>query len=188
MFNDLTELIQQQLKNKPHVVVGISGFAGGGKSTLANKLRDNFGIKDGQIVRLDNIYAPEPRGDGLFDDYNWSVLKQILDDAHAGKPLHYNGRGFKNETYVFNELLPTVVIVEGIRLFRPELRRYFDVSVWVNCPPELALQRAKARDLSQGADEDTMKRWDVEWGPKNQKYFDNYHPDQLASFVYEEYM
>lgn len=63
----------------------------------------------------------------------------------------------------------------------------FDLSVWIDCPPELALSRAKARDLAQGADEAYMKRWDTEWGPKNKEYFDSYRPDRLASFIYKEF-
>jgi uridine kinase len=80
-----------------------------------------------------------------------------------------------------------VVIVEGIRLFRQELMSNFDLSVWIDCPPELALERAKARDLDQGHDEQYMKHWDTEWAPQNEEYYNTHHPDQLASFEYKEY-
>lgn len=187
MFNELTKQIQALLAEKPHVVVAITGFAGSGKSTLASKLADTFDVKDGQILRLDNFYAPTPRGNGLFDDYDWALVKTVLQDAQDSKSLHYVSRGFENDSSVFDEPLPKVVIIEGIQLFRKDFMHYFDIAVWIDCPLELALQRAKARDLSQGHDATYMKRWDTEWGPKNEEYFSAYHPDKLATFIYNEY-
>lgn len=187
MFNELTKQIELLLKQKPHVVVAITGFAGAGKSTLASSLRDHFKIDDAQVIRLDNLYVAKPRGSGLFDDYDWTLAMRILHDAHAGKRLQYQSRGFEEDSFSFDVPLPKVVIIEGIRLFRQELMGNFDLSVWVDCPPALALSRAKARDIKQGADEQYMKRWDAEWGPQNKEYYDTYRPDQLATFIYKEY-
>lgn len=139
-----------------------------------------------QVVRLDNLYAPLPRGSGLFDDYDWPLLIHILETVRHGKPLQYQSRGFEGDCININESLPRVVIVEGVQLFREEFMKYFDISVWIDCPLPIAIQRAKARDLKQGHDEQYMKRWDTEWEPRNLEYFTNYHPEQLASFVYKE--
>jgi uridine kinase len=130
MFNELTKQIDGLLTEKPSVIVGISGFAGAGKTHLADKLRGHYDVSDGQVVHLDNLYMPLPRG-----------------------------TGFKGEPYYFSETLPKVLLVEGIRLYRPEFMDNFDLSIWIDCPPELALRRAKERDLSQGHNEAYMKRW-----------------------------
>ncbi|SVB34635.1 uncharacterized protein METZ01_LOCUS187489, partial [marine metagenome] len=50
--------IERIAKNKPHIIIGITGFGGSGKSHLADRLRDHFGINDNQIVRIDNLYGP----------------------------------------------------------------------------------------------------------------------------------
>ncbi len=117
-------------------------------------------------------------------------MKSIVDDAREEKGLDYQGVNFEGNPYSwrFNEELPKVLIVEGIRLFRQELMDCFDLSVWINCPPELALNRAKSRDQAQGHDEEYMKRWDAEWAPLNQQYFKTYHPEKLADLLYEEYI
>ena len=61
-FEALVSKIERIGKNKPHVIVGITGFGGSGKSYLSDRLRDYFGIDDNQIVRIDNLYGPNPRG------------------------------------------------------------------------------------------------------------------------------
>ncbi len=83
--------------------------------------------------------------------------------------------------------MPKVLLVEGIRLYRPEFMNNFDLSIWIDCPPELALRRAKERDIKQGHGEQYMKRWDTEWGPLSQEYFDKYHPDKLTDVLYKEF-
>ncbi len=188
-FDELAGRIARLLEDKGRVVVGISGFAGAGKSHLATKLRDQFRVRDGQVVRLDNIYMPLPRGTGLFDDYDWLKLREIVEAARASRKLDYQGIGWDGTVYPwrFDEEAPDVLIVEGIRLFRRELMDLFDLSIWIDCPPSLALERAKARDLEQGHDDEYMKRWDAEWAPKNSEYFDVYQPEDLVDIVYDAY-
>lgn len=186
-FNQLVNQIEQLMIDKAHLVIAISGFGGSGKSTLADQLRDHFKIKDEQVVRIDNLYGPNPNGPGIFDQSNWKLLTRILEDVHAGKKLHYEGKNDKGELIYCDEVLPKLVIVEGIRLLQPKFMPKFDISVWIDCPQEFAKQRAKARDRSQGEDEATVARWDTDWGPKDKEYFDTYHPQQLATFLYNDY-
>lgn len=188
MFNELTDNIEKLMQDNDQVVVGISGFPGSGKSTLADRLKSHFINADSHVVRLDNLYTPLPRGTGLFDDYDWTLLRRIVDDVHTGKPLQYRGRGFEGEVLLFDVPPPKIAIVEGIRLFRRQFMDNFNLSVWVDCPPDLALDRAKSRDLGQGNDEAYMQRWDTEWAPKSLEYYRTYHPEHLADFIYLEYM
>jgi uridine kinase len=48
-----------------------------------------------------------------------------------------------------------VLVVDGVFAFRPELDRAWDLRVWLEIAPELALQRATERDtnVTSGADE-----------------------------------
>jgi len=179
VFDELVKQIDDLLSKQDHVVIAISGFGGSGKSMLANRLRDKFKINDRHIVRLDNLFAEQPWGTGVFDDYDWSIITEILQ-----KVL---GRGFFGERISFDEPMPKVVIIEGVRLLRPEAIPYFDIKVWIDCPLNIATERGKARDRAGGADDAHIKRWDTEWTPKEEVYNATYHPDKLASFLYEEW-
>ena len=186
-FEALVSKIEQISKNKPHVIIGITGFGGSGKSHLTDTLKDHFGINDDQIVRIDNLYGPNPNGPSMFDQSDWNLIEHILKDSTAGKRIKYQGKDNKGKALHFNEDLPEIVIFEGIRLLQPRFNQYFDISVWIDCPQDFAIERAKARDRSQGANEETVGGWDTDWGPKDKKYFDSYRPDQLASFIYRDY-
>lgn len=187
MLAELLERINVVRTNNECLVVGMSGFAGSGKSTLASKLAAQLAINDSQIVRIDNLYSAEPRGKELFDEYDWGKLAQIIQDYRAGKDISFLSRSFDDIEKPINMQKPEVLLIEGIKLFRQELMYFFDFSVWIDCPIDFAINRAKARDLKQGHDDEYMKRWDSEWKPQSQEYFDTYKPNLLANFLYRDY-
>jgi hypothetical protein len=105
-FDELVTQIERLMPVKHHVVVGVSEFGGAGKSHLADRLRDNFEIKDEQIVRIDSLYGANPNGDGIFDQSDWPLLARILENVHAGKRLQYQGKDHKGEAVHCDEALP----------------------------------------------------------------------------------
>ena len=109
-FKNLVAEIKQVAKKKQHTIIGITGYGGSGKSYLANQLKDHFSINDDQVVRIDNLYGQNPRGPNIFDQSDWNLIGNILQESSAGKRLRYQGKDHKGKILFFDEELPPVVI------------------------------------------------------------------------------
>jgi len=185
-YNQLIQRIDLLLEQSTPPVIAISVFCGAGKSTLAERLRQHYQLQEPQVVHIDHLYAENPNGPGVFDQSNWTLLKDIILAFKAGKPLRYCGKGFREEPIPIDAPTPPFLLIEGIRLLQLELMSHFDLSVWIDFPFDQAIARAKARDIAQGEGEAYMKRWDTDWGPKDKAYFDKYQPQSLADFLYQQ--
>ena len=138
------------------VVVGIDGQGGSGKSTLARELVQDLPLKVA-VVRGDDFYSdtsdeakallnPE---EGYEDYFDWRRLRSdILGCVRDNSPI------LRYQQYDWNiaalgewlEIpIPEVLIVEGVYTLRPELRDYFDVTVFVQTSETTRLQRQSSR-------------------------------------------
>jgi uridine kinase len=183
-FERLVTSIEAVRARKPRCVVAISGFGGSGKSTLADRLRDRFGLTDDQIVRGDRLVSANPRGQGPFDYVDWPLLEQILREAGRAARLTYTGHDYFGNAIAVDAPFPDVLIIEGLRLFRPDAMSRYDLSVWIDIPLEHATRRAKERNIQQGESAYELGLWDTLWAPLDAQYVAQYAPAELASFLY----
>ncbi len=170
------------------LVVGISGFGGAGKSTYARWLQSQFEAYSyrAALVGIDGfMVAPEKLADGTYGpDFDHDRLEhQVLAHARDGS--------FEYETYDWYEQrlgevvkveMVDVVIIEGVRLFKPEWMSSFDLSIWVNTDRDVARLRGMTRDRDEYRNL-IVEFWDHVWTPRDVEHFDRYRPDTLADFV-----
>ena len=184
MFDELIDAICCQDGG----IVGISGHAGSGKTTLARRIGNALGLSSPQIVHLDDLYnAKSERKGGMFDDYDWVLLKEIISAFREGGRISYIGRGYysDDDTFVVEADRPRALIVEGIRLFNAMTVGFFDIKIWINCSPETANQRAIRREMLRGKPEDVIELLKNVWLPANSHYFEFYRPDLQCDFIFE---
>ena len=168
-------------------VVGISGHGGAGKTTLTARLMNDLGGTAEQVVRTDCFFA-EGAGpsSGLFDLHDWPALFDLLRRLRATPSLPrlaYPVRTYDGAERFCDVSMPPVVVVEGIRLLRPEIMEVLDLAVWIDLTPESAGHRAVERNRGQGDNSAELDLWRTKWIPEGHAYSRLMSPDRLAHVV-----
>ncbi|PUA82371.1 hypothetical protein [Nocardioides currus] len=168
-------------------VVAIAGHGGAGKSTLALRLAADLGVTEDQVVGTDGLYArTDTERAAMWDLHDWPALVDLLTRVRAEptpERLAYRYRWYDGSEGDVDEPMPPVVVVEGIRVVRPELMHLVDLAVWIDLDPVAAAVRAKARNLAQGDSEDELALWDTKWVPEGIEYQRLVRPEELADVV-----
>ncbi len=153
--------------HKP-VVLAIAGCSGSGKTTLAAELATQL---DATLFPLDLYYRDlsqfpiDSRHKRNFDHPDSLESELILDhvrDLADGKPIQRPVYDFKthSRTDRFDTVTPgNVVIVEGIlALHYAELRPHYNMSIYVEAPHEVCLNRRIHRDMRErGRTEESVR-------------------------------
>ena len=155
--------------NSP-VMVAIAGASGSGKSTLAIELARSLG---GIHFSLDSYYRDlsqltvEARPLENFDDPK--MIDSGLLVAHIGalasgraieRPL-YDFASYVRDPVATETVRPgTLVVVEGLfTLYFPELRPFYQLSVFVDTPDDVCFSRRLKRDIEErGRTLESVKR------------------------------
>ena len=122
----------------------------------------------------------------MFDLHDWPVLFDLLNRLRAAPyppRLLYPVRTYDGAQRTCDEPMPPVVIVEGIRLLRPETMPLLDLAVWIDLSPESAGRRAIERNRSQGDSSAELDLWHTKWIPEAHAYAQSTNPDRLAHVV-----
>jgi uridine kinase len=167
-------------------VIAIGGHGGAGKSTLARRLAVDLGVAASQVVPTDRLYAAvDTRRAGLFEIQDWPATLDLLHRVRTGAQsrLRYRGRGYDGHEASIDEPMPDALIIEGIRILRPETMPLIDVAVWIDMEPHLAGERAKERNRGQGDSAAEIALWDAKWIPEGVEYERLVRPQRLADVV-----
>ena len=175
--------IQQRGGETVPMLIGMEGYGGSGKTTLAQKLAALLG--DACVIGMDDFIVQdklaEPSWDGGAFDRD-RLERQVLQPAGRGQPIAYQRLDWATNTLSNPITIPSVtyVIVEGISAYHPSIERYYDFKIWVNTSLATARARGQARDGSSV----NAAYWDL-WARNDIAYQKQYHPERRADFVIE---
>ena len=175
--------LQSELDRPP--VVGISGHGGAGKTTLARRLAADVGVSWDQVLRSDRLKSRQAGPDaGLWELQDWPTVFEVLRQVRAGEErLVYIARTYDGDETPVDVVMPSVAILEGIRVLRPETRPLLDLAVWIDMPAETAGERAVARNVEQGDSQEELDLWATKWIPEGRAYEREVRPQELADLV-----
>lgn len=191
------------LKARGPLLVGIDGVDGAGKTTLANELVPLVEAKGRKIVRasIDGFHNPREKRvekgvlspDGYFTDsfdYDFLVSNFIkpLKAVTKLRRLRSAKYDWKTGSDVEDKWIDvdqeTIVLFEGVFLFRSELQEYWDYVIYLQIDPETSLQRGLVRDshLLGGVDS-TREKYMKRYIPGQGIYHAKHQPASKASIV-----
>jgi len=194
----IKEVSNRKNKNNPFVV-GINGIDTSGKTKFAKAL-SQFLINNKykvQIINLDDFHNPKSiRSSGANEVENYfnkgfdinTIIKKLLipirDKGNFSTTLTLlNLHTDKYETRKhFSFSKNTIVIFEGVFLFRKELIPYIDYKIFIDIPFKESMDRAIARDVPIFG-ERIIKKYNEKYLPAQKKYLEEFSPAKVADII-----
>jgi uridine kinase len=182
--------------------VAIDGVDAAGKTTLADELVAPLMQLGRPVVRasIDGFHYPrairyrrgESSGEGYFrDSFNQTALIEVL--LH---PLGPDGdRRYRRAVFDFRTDSPVdapledaasdaVLLFDGVFLLIPDLRPYWDFSIFVRASFETTIARAEVRDRQLfGTAALVRQRYEQRYVPGQRLYLAEAQPDRHASVI-----
>lgn len=144
------------------IIIGIAGGTGSGKTTLADKLVDNFGTDEVSILRHDNYYKRhdemcyEERSKLNYDHpnaFDTELLCEHIRDLKAGAAIEMPVYDYSihNRSQQTVQVSPApVIVLEGILIFAEQsLCDLMDIKVFVDTDADVRILRRITRDVKE---------------------------------------
>ncbi len=169
IFNLVAE-IDKRLANRP-LKIAIEGGSASGKTTLSRLLTD---IYDCTLFHMDDFFLrPEQRTPERLSETGGNMdrerfLEEILLPLSRNETVNY--RKFDCSLMDIGDSVTVIpkdlIIVEGAYSMHPDLRSYYDFSVFLDVSPELQKERILHRNSGPLA----QRFFDL-WIPMENRYF-----------------
>lgn len=179
---DLALLIKNKFQDQTEVVIGISGFGGSGKTTLANNLVEV--LDDAKSISIDGFLLRDKFYELTEDANSFDRARfeeQVLKHTHAPE-INYQVYDWDKDKLITTKIRrPKYLIIEGISIWHPGLEDYYDFKIWVDESLEDSHKAGKQRP----GESQNVKYWDEVWTPSDKAYYEKYRPDKLADVKYK---
>ena len=190
----LSEATKRKRKDRPFVI-GINGIDCSGKTMFAGALNKYLvsNNHETQLINLDDFHNPRKiryAGENQADNYyhrsfNISIIIESLLVPLCEKGKHsitiklLDLRTDKYEIENNYSFTPdTIVLFEGVFIFRKELAPYIDYKIFLDISFEESKQRALIRDQ-----EVVIQKYDEKYLPAQAQYLKEYPPQGTADMI-----
>jgi uridine kinase len=183
------------------VLVGVSGIDGCGKGYLAAQFQAHLALH-GVIPAILNVDGwlnlPQKRFDRsapAVNFYNNAIrldqfFSQLVLPLRDRRSIHLvadfveeAASDYRKHAYDYHDV--SVVLVEGIFLFKPQYRKYFDLAIWIDCSFPTALARAIDRAQEGLSPANTIAAYDTIYFPAQKIHLAHDKPRENADLIFE---
>ena len=199
VFEKILGEIQRKKSGSWPFVVGITGIDSSGKTMFTDSLADFLVSKNRRVqkINLDDFHNPRQvryAGDNQADNYYYrsfnikTIIENLLTPARQKGEhsvtltlldLLTDKYEIKKE-YSFNR--DTIVLFEGVFLFRKDLAPYIDYKIFLDIPLEESKKRAAAKDIPIYGKE-VLKSYNEKYLPAQARYLKDYPPQEVADMI-----
>lgn len=183
------------------LLVGISGIDGCGKGYVAAQLEAHLALHSVASANLNVdgwLNLPEKRFDYNAPAENFYQNAIRLDEFFTELVIPLRDRrsvhleadfveetasAYRKHTYDFKDV--SVVLVEGIFLFKPQYRNHFDLTIWVDCSFSTALARAIDRAQEGLSPAKTIAAYETIYFPAERIHLAQDRPRENADLVFD---
>ena len=159
------------LLEKGRTTLAIEGGSASGKTTLAELLKERY---DATVFHADDFFLqPHQRTPERFAEVGGNLdrerfLSEVLIPLKEGRTVEYKRFDCSTMTLAKAETVTPkkLVIIEGAYSMHPELREIYDLSVFLDIPKDLQIERVLKRNP------DRAQRFFSEWIPLENRYFE----------------
>jgi uridine kinase len=179
-------------------IVAIDGLGGAGKTTFVNKLAS--ALENDCMINVlhidDYIVESEKRyntgNEEWFEYYylQWGIkfIKECLLKIHNGHQeltLPFYNRAMNTVINIKKLLVPnSILLIEGVFLQRKEWRRFYDYTIFLECPRHVREDRVLKRDSYIGDVSAIRKKYENRYWIAEEYYIKKEVPLQKADIIW----
>ena len=155
------DTIERAVRARNAVFIGLAGIPGSGKSTVAEELRTRW--PGAVVLPMDGYHLPKRMLDAegmrrrgaphTFDPETLRAdLLRLKETGIGDFPAFDHAEGDPREAAIHIDAHARPIFVEGLYLLLTDwrLEAFFDLRVFLDCPPDIAMRRVAARHLACG--------------------------------------
>lgn len=179
LIHELDTLIKQH----HHLIIAIDGKCGGGKTTLANQLKNRY---QANVIHMDDFFLqPYQRNNKRYKKPGENIdherfLKQVLIPLSKRQDVSYQRFDCTSLTLgAMNKIsYKPITIIEGTYCMHPNLISYYDYLIFVDIDDESQIVNLKKRSPHQ------LAMFIEKWIPLENIYFDYYQLKNKINYLY----
>jgi uridine kinase len=190
---------RKALSPRRALLVGISGIDAAGKGFVTARIAESLKKRSLKLAMINadgwlnlpqvrfhrqdpakHFYENAIRFDEMFE----RVVLPLRDTRSVNVELDFaeeTATAFRKHRYVFRDI--DVVLLEGIFLLKQAYRHHFDLTIWVDCSFETALQRAINRGQEGLPPAGTIRAFETIYFPAQRIHLARDNPREAADIV-----